>query len=43
MLLRVHAGRIDDARVRAVPTMLRGALGQRELVREFERLGAASG
>ena len=39
-LLRVQADRIDDARVRDVLTMLEGALGQSDLVREFERLRA---
>lgn len=43
MLLRVQAGRIDHARVRHVLTMLQGALGQSDLVREFDRLRAASG
>jgi Nucleotidyl transferase of unknown function (DUF2204) len=43
VLLRVQAGRIDDARVRQVLTLLEGALGQSDLVREFERLRAASG
>ena len=39
-LLRVQADLIDDARVRQVLTMLEEALGQSDLVPEFERLRA---
>jgi len=37
-LLRVQGERIDDARVRQVLTLLEDALGQSDLVPEFERL-----
>ena len=37
-LLRVQGDLIDDARVRHVLAMLEGALGQSDLVPEFERL-----
>ena len=36
-LLRVHAGAIDDTRVRAVLTMLEQALGQSDLLIVFEQ------
>ena len=39
-LLRVQGERIDDTRVRHVLALLEGALGQSDLISEFERLRA---